>query len=146
MRFGAVSIWLVIKRDPDWLLGGEARVTFEDGDRHERREVQTADWLRGRGVSCEFRKTRESESKRTSDVLINGVPWEFKQPKGPGKNNIYNQFNEASGQSDKLVIDCSRSPFSFGEVCEKARSAISRRTDFTQVIVIDSEHYAHYTK
>lgn len=136
----------VALRDPEWLYGGEASISFEEGHRHEQREVQTAEWLRARGMSCEFRKTRENESKRTSDVRINGVPWEFKQPKGTGKNNINNQFNEASGQSDHLVIDCSRSPFSFEEICVKARDCLSRRSDFSQVIVIDSEHFAHFTK
>lgn len=58
--------------------------------------------LSDRGMRLEFRRTRENVDggKRTSDTfLIVGsgeeeqhMPLEFKQPKGSGKNNIYNQL------------------------------------------------------
>lgn len=72
--------------------------------------------------------------------------WELKQPTGSGKNNIYNQFNEASGQSDKLVIDATRSPFAFSEVREKAEAALMRRSDFTEAVVVDDDHLRHFKK
>jgi hypothetical protein len=136
----------VILRDPGWLYGGDIEVESEEGARPNEREMGTAKSLANAGIKCTFRATRESESKRTSDVLINDAPWEFKQPQGTGKNNIYNQFNEASGQSDKLVIDCSRSPFGFKGVCARAESSLARRSDFSEVIVCGDGGYAHFIK
>lgn len=126
-----------------WLHFGEIpEVEREPGAEPSVKEMATAEWLASKGLPPTFRATREKEAKRTSDLLIKGVAWEIKQPRGAGKNNINNQFNEARGQSDRLVIDASASPLSFGEICEKAQGCLDRRTDFRQVIVVDESRLA----
>lgn len=123
--------------DRGWLYDGkDASYSMESGARFRPHEIATAEALAAHGISCVFRHTRESVGKKTSDVFIQGVPWEFKRPTGSGKNNINNQFNEASGQSDKLVIDARASPFGFDAVAVKALEILTRRDDFTEVIVL----------
>ena len=74
------------------------------------------------------------------------IPLEFKQPKGSGKNNIYNQFNEASGQAKRLVVDRTRSPQSYESVCKQAHDGLMRRKDFTDVHVVNHEEITHYSR
>lgn len=144
-------------RSPGWLYRGEpASVTKEAGAKPNNRELNTASMLSDRGMRLEFRRTRENVDggKRTSDTfLIVGsgeeerhMPLEFKQPKGSGKNNIYNQFNEASGQAKRLVIDCTRSPQSYESVCKQAHDGLMRRKDFTDVYVVNHEGITHYSR
>lgn len=144
-------------RSPEWLYRGEpAAVTKGAGAKPNNRELNTASMLSDRGMRLEFRRTRENVDggKRTSDTfLIVGsgeeeqhIPLEFKQPKGSGKNNIYNQFNEASGQAKRLVVDCTRSPQSYESVCKQAHDGLMRRKDFTDVYVVNNEEIKHYSK
>lgn len=134
-------------RDPEWFRTGKApEIRREPKAEPNQRELATADRLAADGFVVTFRATRSSEGKRTSDILIGGVPWEIKQPHGSGKNNVYNQFNEASGQSDKLVIDASTSPFGFDGVVERAAEALSRRSDFTEVLVVDDKSLRRISK
>ncbi len=67
-------------------------------------------------------------------------------PRSTGKNNIYNQFNEASGQAKRLVVDCTRSPQSYESVCKQAHDGLMRRKDFTDVYVVNHEEIKHYSK
>lgn len=126
-----------------WLHFGEVPdVEMEPGAEPSVKELTVAGWLASRGLPPTFRATRATEAKRTSDLLVKGVPWEIKQPRGTGKNNINNQFNEARGQSDRLVIDASASPLTFDEICKKAQECLDRRSDFKQVMVIDAHNLA----
>lgn len=135
-----------------WLKDGldaTPQWTAEDGARPNPAEKETARRLRENGIIVRFRKTRENEDggKRTSDVFFHdGNNWEFKQPKGSGKRNIGNQFNYAMGQSDRLVIDASESPFGFEGVCERAQSELDARDDFIEVLVIDDENMRRLKK
>ena len=94
----------------------------ERGARPSEREFKTANRLSKHGIKGMFRATREAENKRTSDLMIDGVAWEIKQPSGHGKNNINNQFNEARGQARNLIIDATSSPFSYEDVCAQAEA------------------------
>ena len=144
-------------RDNEWLYRGtDPTPKEEEGARPSQRERATMERLATQGLKLMFRKTRENVDGglRTSDTfMIVGtdsrermVPLEFKQPMGAGKNNIYNQFNEASGQAKRLVIDTTRSPFTYDEVCRKARAALARRDDFTDVYVLGKDELRHYEK
>lgn len=134
-------------RDRDWAWTGKApEIAAEPGAEPMRKELDCARLLQSHGFAVTFRKTRPSEGKKTSDILIGSVPWEIKQPTGTGRNNIYNQFNEASGQAERLVIDATESPFGFDGVCDRAKAAIDRRDDFTEVLVVDGERLMRIKK
>lgn len=143
-------------RDRQWLYDGTIpTIIREKNVNPKKKELIAAKVLSEKhGFKVEFRATRSAECKKTSDFFfISGrkdapikTEWELKQPVGSGKNNIFNQFNEATGQSEKLIIDASMSPFSFDEVCKKSREGLKRREDFTEVIVINGEKIRHYKK
>jgi hypothetical protein len=121
-------------------------VRCEDGAEPMPKEMAVAEWLAGRGFDVEFRATRSSQGLRTSDILIGGEPWEIKQPTGTGRRNISNQFNAARGQSDKLVIDVSKSPLERREIETEAWRQLTLRDDFTEVILIGEGYMKRYKK
>ena len=97
-------------RDPAWLYGGAAPgPKFEEGAVPNRAELATAGKLSEYGYRCVFRKTRDDEMIKTSDVLIIGkdgeAEWDFKCPTGNGRQTVFHQFEEATGQAQRVVID-----------------------------------------
>ena len=96
-------------RDREWLRTGAVPSITKDGKaRPLPKEEKVANILARNGFAVHFRETRSAQGKRTSDVLLGGeggVPYEIKQPKGNGKQTVYHQFEEAIGQSSKLIID-----------------------------------------
>lgn len=98
------------KRSRGWLYDGTLpEISLEEGATPLAKELKTAATLQMQGFSVLFRKTRDAEQKRTSDVFIGDGEtkevWEFKQPTGNGKQTIAHQFEEAAGQSSRLVLD-----------------------------------------
>lgn len=95
-------------RNPSWLNKNiPGKIVQEAGARPLPKEAQVGNWLSQHGFDIEFRATRSSESKKTSDIYIGSQIWEIKQPTGNGKQTIYHQFEEAALQSNRLVIDVS---------------------------------------
>lgn len=130
----------VSKRDWKWLYEGKASpVTRDNGAKPLPKEEEAAKWLSEMGFPIHFRQTRSREGKKTSDVCIGGsswTPWEIKQPKGSGKWNISNQFNEAKGQSSKLVLDVSKTPWDIDDVIEEAKAQLRHREEFDEVLIL----------
>ena len=122
------------------------------------KERRVMEWLSAYGLDICFRETRSSEGKRTSDLLLDGVPWEIKQPVGNGKQTIYHQFEEASGQSPRLILDLSE--LSRGgrwnwETVEAAarkylrwhfKDADGETVEFESCLLIDEEKIKHIKK
>ena len=42
------------------------------------------------------------------DIMLQGVPWEMKAPQGGGKNTIKNTVQNASHQSENIILDLRR--------------------------------------
>lgn len=140
----------VATRDWRWLYSGvDARTTSDAKAEPLPKELKAASWLNELGVSVHFRATRSTEGKKTSDVLLggpNGIPWEIKQPKGAGKWNISNQFNEAKGQSSRLILDVSQSPWTLDDIRREVRTQLRHRGDFMEVLLIDERHLERIKK
>lgn len=138
------------RRNLGWVRHGEpGKVTLELGAEPMPKEKKTAEWLAGNGFDVHFRKTRDADGLKTSDVLIGGPggeAWEFKRPEGSGKRNISNQFNEARGQADKLVIDVSKSPFDIEYIEAEALRQLELRDDFSEVILVNESYMRRLIK
>lgn len=96
------------KRDRQWLNDGVIpEITEEAGASPLAKERVAAAHLADNGFIVRFRATQAAERKRTSDIYIGSTPWEIKRPTGDGKQTIIHQFEEAAGQSSRLIIDMS---------------------------------------
>lgn len=105
-------------RDRRWLKTGRIGepYTILPKAAPEDKEKDTARRLGTFGFRSEFRPTRGSSEKRTSDTyFVSGgdaeevrTEAEFKQPEGDGRWTVFHQFEEAATQSRLLVIDISK--------------------------------------
>ena len=121
-------------------------VSFDERAEPLKKELDVGNWLAARGFDVRFRATRSREGKKTSDVYLDGEAWEMKQPHGSGKRNISNQFNEARGQSSRLVIDVSASPWSVGDIESEAKRQLGLRPEFDEVILIKPGYFSRIKK
>ena len=137
-------------RSPDWVYRKQpGKITKDDGAEPRPKELQAAEWLSKKGFDVHFRATRANEGKKTSDIFIGGpegVPWEMKQPTGDGKRNISNQFNEAKGQSGKIVIDISKSPWDVSDIEAEVARQLELRDDFDEVLVLNDGYLRRFSK
>lgn len=122
-------------RDRQWLYDGTIpEFEIEDGAKPSGREIDTANRLAKHGYKSRFRPTRDLEMKRTSDVyFVSGkrekevlAEWDFKGVKGNGTQTIYHQFEEAAGQTKRVVLDLKNA----GERYSNKEYAIERTEKF----------------
>ena len=97
-------------RSLQWVYKNEpGKITKDKGANPLTKERKIANTLSKNGFDVHFKKT--IVDKKTADLLINSNTWEIKQSVGDrknktiGKNTIDHQFEEASKQSRRLVLD-----------------------------------------
>lgn len=101
--------WLYTGKEPEYEVMKNAKPNNE--------EKETASRLAKNGYKSIFRATRDVESLKTSDTFIvmgqgetsRFVEYEYKNPKGNGKQTIFHQLEEGAGQSKRIVIDLAHS-------------------------------------
>lgn len=101
-------------RDWRWLYTGDVpRYEIESGAYPNDDEKKTAKRLAEHGFKSRFRKTKDKEELKTSDVFFLSAhsksAWDFKNPDGNGRQTVFHQFEEAAGQTRNVVIDFSKS-------------------------------------
>lgn len=99
-------------------------------------EVLTALRLAETGANVLFRIDSRDTSAKNPDAEMNQQVWEFKAPKGQGKNTIDSQMKRAGKQAERLVLDLRRSKLDDEESILYIRRSMQGR-HLTQVIVID---------
>ena len=147
-------------RDRQWLFDGLPlpEPEREEGAKPKQKEVEAEKLLRRHGFRVYFRNDNVS-SERTSDTyFISGsdkrpikTKWEIKQPRGNtktrqiGNSTIDHQFEEAAGQSRKLVLDVTLveayENTDFDDLCEKAEKLIHGKWkhEFDEVLVLGKD-------
>lgn len=99
-------------------------------------EVLTALRLAETGMDVLFRIDSRDTSAKNPDAEMNQQVWEFKAPKGQGKNTVDSQMKRAGKQAERLVLDLRRSKLDDKESIRYIRRSMQGR-HLTQVIVID---------
>ena len=99
-------------------------------------EVLTALRLAETGMDVLFRIDSRDTSAKNPDAEMNQQIWEFKAPKGQGKNTVDSQMKRAGKQAERLVLDLRRSKLDDREAIGEIRPGMQGR-HLTQVIVID---------
>lgn len=106
-------------------------------------EVLTALRLAETGMDVLFRIDSRDTSAKNPDAEMNQQVWEFKAPKGQGKNTVDSQMKRAGKQAERLVLDLRRSKLDDKESIRYIRRSMQGR-HLTQVIVIDhAENIVH---
>lgn len=99
-------------------------------------ELATAERLAAAGMNVRFRPVDTRPGARNPDIEIDGVVWEMKSPTGAGKNTISNQLSKSSGQSDRLVLDGTRSPLDDDVVLYELRRRLVTSRNHVEIIHI----------
>jgi hypothetical protein len=73
-------------------------------------ENATVAWLTLAGFDIEL--IPPSPFSKKPDLLMSGLEWEMKSPKGSGRENLEHAFKAAVKQSDNIIFDLRRSKIS----------------------------------
>lgn len=102
-------------------------------------ELATAETLARHGHRVEFRPLSTVPGVKNPDAIMDGEVWEFKSPRGGGKNTVNHQFARARQQGNRLVLDLRRSDLADIDALEQARRRLAAEKKITHVIVISKD-------
>lgn len=90
----------------------------------EPHELDTAAKIAARGHKVEFLPAANIQGVKTPDLLVDGEKWEMKAPQGSGRHTISHQMERASKQSDRLILDTSRTPLDDQQIVDEVRRRV----------------------
>ena len=74
----------------------------------ENHELATANYFADMGKDVTFIRPSNIPDNHRPDILMDGIEWEIKAPKGKGKRNIEKNYHNASLQSMNIIFDLRR--------------------------------------
>ena len=74
----------------------------------ERHELDTARFFSSLGKDIEFIRPSNIPGVYSPDIIMDGVEWEIKSPKGKGKRTIEKSYHKASLQAKNIIFDLRR--------------------------------------
>ena len=102
-------MWRVDRTEPYGIISVMKRGKLIDNHVHlQDHEWKTVDTLLDKGNDIELIPAAKSKNHRKPDILMGGIRWEIKAPKGDGKRNAQNKIQDAVGQSPYIIIDLFR--------------------------------------
>lgn len=90
-------------------LSGDGFLTADRGVKLEGKEVQLAAWLSAKGHDVKFLYASSMKGDHTPDILLDGEPWEMKRVTSGNIGKLKARIDEASRQSDSIMVDLSLS-------------------------------------
>src|SRR5688572_2083174 len=119
--------------------GGEGNLEVALGATPTDVELRAARRLAALGYRVVLRPPvgRRSPMGSTSDLLVNGLPYDIYSPRSRIARNIVGELAHKGSQAYGVVLDLSRTPVTsavLGDILQRARRAGSRLQD---VIVLD---------
>jgi hypothetical protein len=76
------------------------------------------------------------QSRKTSDIEINGIKWEIKSPRGSSKKTIENNLRTARKQSRNIVLDLRRIKLHQKRAASRTNFFLSGPHKFKRVLII----------
>ena len=89
-------------------------------------------------TSVEFLIPVDDYKRKSPDIVMLGVQWEIKSPKGISKVTIKNQFQRASKQARNIVIDTRRTKLKYESIEKSVLFEMEKRSYIKRVILIDN--------
>jgi len=81
------------------------KTNVRNGAYPETHELETAWFLNNCGKDVEFLVPVRSKGIHTADILMDGIAWEIKCPKGSGKRTLDRAVKKAIHQSQNIIFD-----------------------------------------
>ena len=107
----------------------------------EDHEYATVKLLLSIGFNIELIPASQVKGMRTPDISINGVLWEIKAPTGNGKNTIKHTLQNASHQSNNVIVDLRRCKLNQDQAIKEMeqRFNLSKRIRRMKIITNDEK-------
>ena len=104
-------------------------------------EYMTVKLLLEAGYDIELIPPSAIKGLRMPDIVMQGVAWEMKSPEGNGKYTMKNAIQNASHQSQNIVIDLRRSPMTEKTAIRELENyfKLSRRLKRMKIICKDEK-------
>ena len=74
----------------------------------EDHEYETVKLLLSLGYDIELIPPSQIKGLRMPDLMMQGIPWEMKAPKGDGKNTVRHTLQNAGHQATNIIVDLRR--------------------------------------
>ena len=113
----------------------------QNGVHLEDHEYATVKLLLALGEDVELIPPSKIKGLQMPDMMLQGLPWEMKSPKGSGKNTIRHTIQNAGHQSCNIIVDLRRCKLSADLALKDLDYyfKISKRVRRMKVIVDDEE-------
>ncbi len=102
----------------------------------EKHELETARYFAQRGHDIEFVPPSNSPNIHTPDIIMDGVEWEIKCPRGKSKRTIENNFRKAARQSKNIIIDLRRVHLPEAECISQIKKEFQARPYLRKLLII----------
>lgn len=111
----------------------------QNGVHLKKHEYSTVQVFLDMGLDVELIPPSPIKGLKMPDVMIFGIPWEMKSPEGNGKKTIKNTVQNASHQSENVIVDLRRCPISEQQAMKELQRyfTMSRRLKRMKVITKD---------
>lgn len=83
-------------------------ILVQNGVHLEAHEYNTVKFFLERGHDVELIPPSKIKNLQMPDIMLQNVPWEMKSPIGNGKYTIKNIIQNASHQSENIIVDLRR--------------------------------------
>ena len=87
--------------------------------------------------TVEFIIPVDDYKRKSPDILMFGITWEVKSPKGTSKSTIENQFRRGSKQSRNIIIDTRRTKLDYQTIESRVLFELKRHPSVKRAILID---------
>jgi len=87
--------------------------------------------------TVEFLVPVDDYKRKSADIVMLGVEWEIKCPKGMSKYTIQDQFRRASKQAKSIIIDTRRTKLEYEIIERSVLFEIKKRPYIKKVVLID---------
>ena len=116
-------------------------VLKQNGVHLETHEYATVTLLLELGNDVELIPPSKIKGLQMPDLMLQGLPWEMKSPKGAGKNTIKHTIQNAGHQSSNIIVDLRRCKLSSDLALKDLNYyfKISKRVRRMKIIVNDEE-------
>ena len=107
-----------------------------NGEVLKEHEMATVIFLTEMSYDIEFIPKSNIKGIHTADIIMMGLEWEMKSPKGDGKWLIKNTFQKAAHQSENIIIDLRRIKIKQDKCIEESEKQFRYSKRIKRLIII----------
>ena len=107
----------------------------------ERHELETAKFFSAMGKNVIFLKPSSIPNTHTPDIIMDGLEWEMKCPKGCAKSTIEDNIKKAVKQSRYVIFDLRLTKLSEKDCIVKLEKEFIARKNLKKLYVITKDGF-----